>query len=343
MNHLDTNDLELVRDLYEDFSVVTDARLAAGRDRLLASITESSGSRYRQRRAPRGWPLRRLALTGAAVAAAAVAVVAIQEPSRSSTRAPGPRMTLAAQVLRAAALTVASQPSTRPAPGQWIYSKSVDFVVGQPVQVGEEWMQFDGHQDAYLWHGQLIVHSHPTAPPGAGNALDRYLEQMTPMSAYNALSSLPSSPRALLSAVDATVATHAGSVASPGSSPTPGRSRAHLEFEFLTQLLWNASQAAPAKAEANVFRAIATIPGVSAQRGITDAVGRPAIGMSYAGDTEQLLLDPRTYQVTGLRTISNGKWPVNPDLQHGPNYPKGKVIDSSAWARIEFVAGPGRR
>jgi hypothetical protein len=338
------NELDQVRALLDQVPEPDPARLAAGRERLLASIADSSRASRARHRAKRTRQVRRLALTGAFSAVVAAVGFALVGGRQSPQGGPSARITLAAQVLRAAALSDASQPSNRPSPHQWIFSNAVERDIGQPVQGGEEWTRFDGRQDAYLQGGQLVVHSRVISNT-AGSAIERYVENTTPMSAYDALASLPSSPKALLNTVDATVARYPGSVAPPGSSPSSHhQTRGQLEFQFLTTLLWNASQAAPRRAEADVFRAIATIRGVSAQRGITDAVGRPAIGLSDSGDTQQLLLDPRTYQVTGLRTLSDGAWPVNVmKAGRGPTYPKGTVITSLAWLRIDFVSRPGQR
>ena len=120
-----------------------------------------------------------------------------------------------------------------------------------------------------------------------------------------------------------------------------------LDFDYLAQLLWNAAPSAePRSAEAAVFRAMAAIPGVSSQRGITDAVGQPAIGLSASGGKSQLLLDPQTYQVIGVRAFSAGQ---KVSLRaagrkaaklHWP--PKGTIFISMAWAQVTMVSGPGR-
>ena len=181
----------------------------------------------------------------------------------------------------------------------------------------------------------MIEHTRRVVPSGSSY----------PMGAYDALASLPSDPQALLRAVDRAVAVDPSSVAPPGGSPISNhQTRQQLEFQYLTQLLWQAAQAAPARGEAAVFQALATIPGVTVQRGVSDAVGRPAIALSDCGDEQQLLLDPRTYKVTGLRTISDGTWPVDVMAKgKGPTYPSGTVIESDAWVKIALVSGPGAR
>jgi hypothetical protein len=162
----------------------------------------------------------------------------------------------------------------------------------------------------------------------------------------------------------------------PVSGPAP-KNEAQLEYDYLTLLLWNAAAGVggPPKAEAAVFRALATLPGITVQQGITDAAGAAATGLSDDGGYHQLLLDPRTYQVLGLRELSNGTGPISFDqlpaslrqqimklktaedhqkwfaahkqlidklaAQDGP--PKGTVLESLAYAQVAEVTGPGAR
>ena len=105
---------------------------------------------------------------------------------------------------------------------------------------------------------------------------------------------------------------------------------------------------------------MAAIPGVTVQRGITDAAGNPAIGVSDDGGYDQLLLDPVSYQVTGLRQLSTGIGPlVAPSPQQLAKFPKaeqqqilrkvktqqwppkGTVVQSLAYAQVSEVSGPG--
>lgn len=344
------NDLDLlVRETFDEVPEPTCGRLDAGRERLLASIANPSRTPASPwlGRAGHQWP-RAVAVAAAAIAALVIGITSSDRhaPSSPQISVHAARIALAARVLRAAALTDASQPTRRPAADQWIYTTSVQRERGQATQgpYPAQWLRFDGRASAYRQNGRLVVHTNPTAPNTAGTPLARYATNTTPMNAYDALASLPPEPTAMLRAVDTAVKADPESVAPPGSSPS-GRhnTRAQLEFQYLATLLWNASLAAPARAEAAVFRAMQTIPGVSAQSGITDAVGRPAVALSDTGDEQQLLLDPHTYQVTGLRTISDGSWPVNPTLHTGPAYPKGTVVSSIAWDALRLVRGPGER
>jgi hypothetical protein len=46
-------------------------------------------------------------------------------------------------------------------------------------------------------------------------------------------------------------------------------------FDYLVELLWNAADGQPPAAQASVYLAMADMPGMSAQRSITDAAGSP--------------------------------------------------------------------
>ncbi len=245
---------------------------------------------------------------------------------------------------------MATQPTVRPGPHQWFYTKFVEYGYGQPIQSSENWETFDGRQTAYFQNGQLIVHKTlGVFGSGGPTALDKYNANATPQTAYNALASLPSSPRALLAVVAQQVAAVGSQNVAAGSpvSLYTSTNRDALDFDYLAQLLWNAAPSAePRSAEAAVFRAMAAIPGVSSQRGITDAVGQPAIGLSASGGKSQLLLDPQTYQVIGVRAFSAGQ---KVSLRaagrkaaklHWP--PKGTIFISMAWAQVTMVSGPGR-
>jgi hypothetical protein len=78
---------------------------------------------------------------------------------------------------------------------------------------------------------------------------------------------------------------------------------------------------------------MATIPGVTVQQGITDAAGAKAIGVSADGGYDQLLLDPVTYQVTGLREFSTGTGPIT----LAPRLPK--TVLSRIQAEIASLGG----
>jgi hypothetical protein len=325
------NDLDLVRTLRADVPSPSPARLAAGRGRILAAAAA---------RRRRYW---RLALpVGAVTAAAAVAVVAVlggtatpshlrpaATPSHPRPAATG-RVSLAAQVLTVAARTVAAEPATRPGNRQWIYSRFVQTQTGTATQSDENWIRFDGREQAYYLNGQLIV-----VPESSGSG--------GPLSSYRELAALPAAPSAIIAVASQAVGTtqrqwenwSSGSVVSELAPRTAGEA----EFDYLAQLLWNAYAAAPPAALAHVYQAMADIPGVTVTGGLTNAVGRAGIGVSANGGVSWLLLDPQTYQVIGLgeQALSRESMMV----KGAPITFSGTI--SMAWADVAVVAAAGQR
>jgi hypothetical protein len=352
------------------------ARLAAGRDRLLAATTTEAGRAGVRPRAVSGpllrWrPAVALAAAGAVAAVAAGAGYALTahtggagQPTGSTVAAPSPRAsrvtrqaTLAAKVLHDAARVAAKAETPEPSPGQWIFSESIQ--TGYRLHAftsPPEWITFDGGQTAYHQgpdgSGPLVVHTNRTSfpPPGANlwTALNTY--GISPKIAWDLLDSLPANPQALL----AVIAKHAGAgpaggLAAAGALFGGGRptTEAQVEFDYLTWLMWNAQSGlgGPPSGDSAAYSALATLRGISVQEGITDAAGAPAIGVSADGGYNQLLLSPATYQVIGLRGISTGVAPKRrrralPDI---PYAPKGAVIMSTAFTQVTEVPAAGDR
>ena len=371
------NDLDQLREFRAEIPYPERPRLSPGRSRLLAAARRPQRRRFTATR-------RTTLLLSATAAAAAVAVAAGLAGyglSTGSTPAPRPsaapkhpaapsQEVLAARVLRdASAAASRVPPKTTPSPDQWIYSKLVQYQYPQGTSSGENWITFDGTQSAYYESpgSPITVHTSPVAPPAdiKSNSLAAFNTDATPETAYYALASLPAAPNQLLAALDK-VAEAAGGANLVAGNPVAGqtpKNKGQLEFDYVSLLLWNAAGGvgAPPKAEAAAFRAMAAIPGVTVQQGITDAAGNPAIGVSGDGGYDQLLLDPVSYQVTGLRQLSNGIGPkmAAPSPQQLAGYPKamqqqilrklknpagppkGTVIESLAYAQVSEVSGPG--
>lgn len=270
---------------------------------------------------------------------------------------------------------MAREPVTAEAgPGQWIYSKTVTVGFdGRYPTADDFWVTFDARQNAYYSSGQLIVHTSDPDPPGPDvPPWTAWNEAVSPMTACNVLASLPADPRQLL----AVIAAHMGPISDLGGddilifSPPPA-TQAQAEFTYLTHIMWNTFLGAgcPPAALAPAYRALATLPGVSVQTGITDAAGASAIGISGDGGYSQLLLSPTSYLVIGQRVISTG---ANPLLQRldqlkqridqlprarraaalkqlkarafprAGRWPRrGAVVNSTALVRAAEVAAPG--
>jgi hypothetical protein len=351
------------------------ARLAAGRDRLLAATMTEAGQTGVRQRASSGpslrWrPVLALAAAGAVAAVAVGAGYALTartgrtgKPAGPTAVAPSARApqvtrqaTLAAKVLHDAARVAAKAETREPSPGQWIFSESIQtgYRFHAPFTSPPEWITFDGGQTAYYQgpdgSGPLIVHTNRTSfpPPGTSpwTMLNTY--GISPKIAWDVLDSLPANPQALL----AVIAEHAGaqSAAGPGAAGVlfgGGRptTEAQVEFDYLTWLMWNAQSGlgGPPSGDSAAYSALATLPGISVEEGITDAADTPAIGVSADGGYNQLLLSPTTYQVIGVRSISTGAAPKRGRYARTPYPPKGTVILSTAFTQVTEVTAPGDR
>jgi hypothetical protein len=306
--------------------------------RLLATEPRSAPRRRRRLKVTAAWA------TCAAAAGVGAFVLIGHSPrgAAHSTVSHAPKMTLAADVLHKAAAHFASDVTpVEPSPTQWIYEVATQ-ISGNDTTTNENWIRFDGGASAYYQNGTLITHMSPfVSPPPAGTtALDAFEANITPLTSYNALASLNEPPSTLLASVQQLVSSPSYTPWLLGANNPQSEPLASKEFDFLSSLLWNAALL-PTGAEAAVFNALSTIPGVSVEQGQSDATGRPAIAVSCSGASTQLLLDPSTYQITGLR------WQTPPPkLISGPTSgatSSGLVTTSIAWATVKLVSGPGDR
>jgi hypothetical protein len=369
-------------------------------------LAQPSASKTTRHGGSRSWlPPARVLAAAAAMAvvagAAGYAITAAQTPAARPPDANRPaagrahpgraaqQTVLAAKVLRAAAAHVAREGVTsEPSPGQWIYYKSVDY--GYPgisgpsgVTTDEEWVTFDGGQTAYYQNGQIVTHTSPMPQPGPGvNPWDAWNSEATRMTAYDVLAALPTEPQALLKVIASQAAGQNPqniAAGNPIAGVTP-KTEAQREFDYLTLILWNAAPVGgPPAAEAAAYQAMAALPGITVQQGITDTAGGQAIGVSDDGGYDQLLIDPVSYQVIGMRQLSTGIGPrnilqaiasghVTPRVrnrlarltkaerdqlitkakqakkQHLPAYPpKGTLISEIVYAQTAEVPAPGDR
>lgn len=316
-------------------------------------------------------PARVLAAAAAAVVAAGAAGYAITASENPAARPPvanrpttsrihpGPgaqQAVLAAKVLRAAAAHLAREgTASEPSPGQWIYYQTVSY--GNPGLVepsgtttDEEWITFDGSQTAYYQNGQIVTHTSPMPPPGPGvKPWDAWNTSATPKTAYDVLASLPTDPQALLTVIASQAAgQNAQNIAAgnPIAASAP-KTEAQRDFNYLTLILWNAAigVGGPPAAEAAAYQAMAALPGITVQQGIEDTAGGQAIGVSDDGGYDQLLIDPASYQVIGIRQLSTGIGPIAAaNKQHGPAYPpKGTLVQEIVYAQTAEVSAPGDR
>ena len=358
-------------------------------------LTQPPASKTTRRGGRRGWlsPGRVLAAAAAAVVAAAATGYAITAAQAPAARPPvtnrptaAQQAVLAAKVLRAAAAHVAREAATsEPSAGQWIYYRTADY--GYPgvvnpsgVTTDEEWVTFDGSQTAYYQNGQIVTHRSPMRLPGPTvKPWDAWNTEATRKTAYDVLASLPSDPQALLKVIARQAASQNPQNIAAGN-PIAGvmpKTEAQREFDYLTLILWNASPVGgPPAADAAAYQAMASLPGITVQPGITDTAGGQAIGVSDDGGYDQLLIDPVSYQVIGIRQLSNGIGPrsiaqaiayghISPQIRkllagltkaerdqliakarkrHWAAYPaKGTLIQEIVYAQTAEVPAPGDR
>ncbi|HEX4224667.1 MAG TPA: CU044_5270 family protein [Pseudonocardiaceae bacterium] len=327
------NDLDELREFRADVAQADPAVLARGRARLLRAAEPAT---------PRKRVGRVLLPVGAVAAAAVVGVVSITL-SGSPTVAPvteptQPQPALAARLLADASVVVAAQPSIEPAPGQWMYSNTIDYQYPQGRSTDSEWITFDGIRSAYFEDGRLVTHKGPDSE-----------EEDSPKSNYETLAALPTDPTALLAYVDRQIsglspAQIDGGVSSLGSYAPAKPTHAQLQFDYLVDLLWNAAHAAPSWAVAAVFNAMSTLPGITTQSNILDDAGTPTVAISADGGLTRMLLDPKTYQVRGVQALSNGTDPIRgrDGKPMGPWPAKGAMVASLTYARRSEVSGPGK-
>ena len=291
-----------------DDAVLTRAR-AGMLDRGMAG---QGGRRARWPRLPGTRP--RLALTGVAAAAAAAAVsVALVVPGSTPAR---PAAITARELAYRAAAAAAAQPTV--APGQWVYwhETAVSFSGEPPRQIIRKgsrttyqvWTTADSAKAAFIVDGsirylcpsqidpdpcQTIGQPRPITLTEGGAQADI---NTIPVS-YADLSSLPRNPVTLDRYF--------------GSLHAPGESAAFSEFQIIYDLV--ISYVMPPGLTAELYRALADVPGVTVNDHAVDAAGRTGIGFQgpvpfkphsvgprfIIYSVDQLILDPSTYELMG--------------------------------------------
>jgi hypothetical protein len=272
-----------------------------------------------------GWARpRRLAIAaGLSVALAAGAITAIvalggAHPARS------PHLSAAARAHGAVVLVAeraARAMLARPGfpPGQWVYFKEIDLSQpGSVSQVSDGWETADGTTMASVnKHGQVrkysIVAIMKRIDAQAG---------LAPLSSitYQSLSSLPSDPAALVRYFENLF------------KSTPASQRPAKAFESIGQLL-TVYVTQPAFT-AELYRAIADIPGVTVNAHGTDLGGHAAIVLSYKTPTKLfgnvIYLDPRSYRYAGAASeVKSGRHDYG--------------LQGYSILRYALVSGPGVR
>jgi hypothetical protein len=222
----------------------------------------------------------------AAVGLAAAGVLAAGFVVAPSSTGPS-----AAAVLDRAALALAAEPTPpEPAPHDWLYDKAVymEPSTGQAgTHPGEGWSRFDGGLFADRRpDGEVNVQGIEYSPLGS------------PQQWWDMLAGLPEQPADVLAYLRQNAL-----------YTSRGATQADRDFDEVTQAL-TAQTFVPPADRARLYLALATIPGVGVEEDApADLVGRQVLSITFTGDTSlgrdgdrwELLLDPATYDVLGLR------------------------------------------
>jgi hypothetical protein len=314
------------------------------------------GGLARRARAGRGLPRRRagvtaqrrtrLAMAGGlslAVAAGVTATLAVQ--AGGSPAAAG--LTVRELAYRTAAVAGA-QPAVPP--GQWVYWRE-KTVGGKPAGVFQVWTTADGRRAAYVYrgkvhfikpplvplmrHGAVVLrHGRPVMRPAGqfiaqpdvfvlphGQGVTYGLQNGTVPISYAGLSSLPRSPRALDN--------YLSQLRLPGWGPASFQA-----FEVIKELL--TTYVMPPGLTAELYRALADLPGITVDNHAVDVAGRPGVGFAMAippsagGGKDEIIINSRNYHLMGQEFVHI--W--------GPDS-RVRVLSGTAILRTALVAGPG--
>ncbi len=202
----------------------------------------------------------------------------------------------AAAVLNRAAAAVADDVMPRPRDDQWLLVTTYGgATTGEPFEMipGEAWVRFDGTQMAFSSSdkpGDLLVQDLRSDDP----------DIPTPAEWYDGAAALPSDPPALLAAL------RDGDLAN-----AEGPTEAARNFDAVVETL--SQPALPARARADLYRALGTIPGVGLDDDpAPDLLDRPVLSVTFDGvpdvtgieSRRELLLDPQTYDFVGSRVTA---------------------------------------
>jgi hypothetical protein len=208
-------------------------------------------------------------------------------------------------------------------PGQWVYRRNA--VVAVPEQadrpvVVERWFTADGTTGAAYRQGSLEVGpwAWGVGPDGEGGRG----ELPEPHISYAALSSLPDDPATLVDLLAST----------PVPRDDPAWNPGHA-FEMIAGLFQDFLP--PPVVTARLFRALAAIPGVTADSDATDPAGNQTAGFLLAGSpggNQEILVSPQTYRFGGYQFLGDGR-----DIR-GSGYGWGIAV-----LRQALVSGPGVR
>ncbi|MGN6792464.1 MAG: CU044_5270 family protein, partial [Streptosporangiaceae bacterium] len=220
----------------------------------------------------------------------------------------------------------------------WVYWREQEGH-GAKAHVWQVWTTADGRKGAYRFHGkvypislqlakqvphhraQYIGQPEVTVAPSAGWGVTyRSLLGIIPIR-YADLSKLPGSPHALVR--------YLGHLRLPKSGPPAARA-----FRVIVELIQ--TYVMPPQLTAELYRALADIPGVTVDNHAIDVAGRHGVGFAFdispgSGTKEELVLNRHSYHLRAVQIVRD---------KRGPN---GRVVIDSGTAilRMALVNGPG--
>jgi hypothetical protein len=249
-----------------------------------------------------------LAAGVAAVVAADAATAVIGVGAHSSANRPmagSHPATSAPLTARELAYRASAAVLTQPAvsPGQWVYAKMESSGPGMKDEIREYWQTADDLRSAYYWGGRLIVGNN-TPPP------DNIIS-------YSELNALPRDPMALIQYIYR-------SEARVGIAPGLGT---EIAFQELGQLALE--YVLPPRLTAEVYQALADIPGVTVNKDAVTITGVHGIAFVLLRRSdhlnEEVILSNSSFDEIATAVIAKG-W-----------------VKESAILQQASVAGPGVR
>jgi hypothetical protein len=321
------SEIEVLRRLRDE--VPDDLPVSRAETALRTAIRADAGA------APAGHGKRRVRLVIAGgisfVAAAAVAMTA----GIVSNGGPHPVGQLTVRELAYRAAAAASRQPDVPA-GHWVYWREQDGH-GPKAHRWQVWTTADGKKAAYRYLGKVYRVS---VQPARSRPGDQYIGQpeitlikppeggitIGTQSGYMAvrfadLGKLPGDPRALVR--------YLGHLRVPKGGPPPARA-----FGIVVDLLQTYVMSPQLTAE--LYRALADIPGVTIDRHAVDVAGRPGVGFAFdvipgSGDKQELVINPHTYRLMAVQLVRDKRGPDGHRVFDG----------GTAILRTELVKGPG--
>ncbi|GAB3148491.1 CU044_5270 family protein [Microbispora hainanensis] len=292
----------------------------------------------RMRRRGRTLALRLVTVAAAGAAAAALAVVVLPAGPSGTEPASGPSSTVSLDsrmvLARAAEVAGGRGAAPVPEPTQWHYTRSLDKQPNSDeTRTFESWIRYDGKQAAgYDEDGTLRIHDALPDPDD---------DDLSPQQYDAKLRELPTDPRKLL----AKVTKDRHWIDYPHEEGVPKSVEPDADRAYRVIMLYLSRYGTmPPRLEAAMFKALALIPDVRVESGVTDAAGRAGLGVYREGRDKVRrgyhILDPDTYRYLGEKIV----WLQDEHVGGNPEpaFRKGSVYATALLTSV-IVDRPGER